>query len=69
MSVLPVMVFIHGGGFLTGSGNIGIHGADRFLDNGVILVTINYRLNVFGKNKDISLICESLNHEHIILIV
>jgi para-nitrobenzyl esterase len=44
----PVMVWIHGGGFTSGSGSgasyVGTHLAER----GVVVVTINYRLNVFG---------------------
>ncbi|MFB9843570.1 carboxylesterase/lipase family protein [Mucilaginibacter ginsenosidivorans] len=46
---LPVMVWIHGGGFVFGSGNQGpdFTGAS-FTDKGVILVTINYRLGRLG---------------------
>jgi len=43
---LPVMVWIHGGGLGTGSGND--YDVTRLLDKGVIVVTINYRLGVFG---------------------
>lgn len=42
------MVWIHGGGFYIGSGNIGIHGADSLIENDVVVVTLNYRLGVFG---------------------
>ncbi len=43
------MVWIHGGGFVFGSGNQGpdFSGA-TFTDKGVMLVTINYRLGRFG---------------------
>ena len=44
---LPVMVFIHGGHFMTGSGEE--YGAKYFMEEEVILVTFNYRLGVFGK--------------------
>ncbi len=46
---LPVMVWIHGGGFVFGSGNQGegFSGA-TFTNQGVILVTINYRLGRLG---------------------
>jgi len=46
---LPVMVWIHGGGFVFGSGNQGpdFSGAS-FTDKGVMLVTVNYRLGRFG---------------------
>jgi para-nitrobenzyl esterase len=44
---VPVLVWIHGGGFQWGSG--GIYGAERLAERGdVAVVTINYRLNVFG---------------------
>lgn len=43
------MFFIHGGGFFSGSGNEDVHGAKYLMDHDVILVTINYRLHVFGR--------------------
>ena len=43
----PVMVFIHGGNFMTGSAED--YGAKYFMEENVILVTVNYRLGVFGK--------------------
>lgn len=42
---LPVMVWIHGGGFTGGSGNTS---GDGFAKQGVVLVTINYRLGRLG---------------------
>ncbi|KAL7039244.1 hypothetical protein ACKWTF_009843 [Chironomus riparius] len=42
----PVIVFIHGGAFRSGSG--GNHGPNQLLDRDVVLVTINYRLGAFG---------------------
>ena len=45
---LPVMVWIHGGGFVAGSGNQGNFSGASFTGNGVILVTINYRLGRLG---------------------
>jgi para-nitrobenzyl esterase len=45
----PVMVWIHGGGFTTGSGSWLIYNGRRLATRGdVVVVTINYRLNVFG---------------------
>lgn len=44
----PVMVWIHGGSFTGGSGNSWIYGPDYFVDEGVLLVTVNYRLGVLG---------------------
>ncbi|XP_021201298.3 esterase FE4 isoform X1 [Helicoverpa armigera] len=45
---LPVMVWIHGGGFYTGSGDSDFYGPEFFMAHDVILVTINYRLEVLG---------------------
>lgn len=45
---LPVMFYIHGGGFFEGSGNDEFLGPDFIINEDVILVTINYRLGVFG---------------------
>ncbi|KAI5643452.1 carboxylesterase family domain-containing protein [Phthorimaea operculella] len=47
-SPLPVMVWIHGGAFYTGSGNSDFYGPEFFMAHDVILVTFNYRLEVFG---------------------
>lgn len=46
---LPVMFWIHGGGFLAGHGGPSVYGADYFMDKNVVLVTFNYRLGLFGK--------------------
>lgn len=43
-----VMVFIHGGAFNYGSGSLDFYSPDYLLDENVIVVTINYRLNVLG---------------------
>jgi para-nitrobenzyl esterase len=45
---LPVMVWIHGGGFQAGAGAEGRHDGDAFARKGIVLVTFNYRLGVFG---------------------
>ncbi len=45
---LPVMVWIHGGGFTTGSGSIGLYNGEGLADRGVVVVTINYRLGPLG---------------------
>lgn len=47
-SQLPVMVYIHGGGYFKGSGNKVFYGPDYLVSKHVILVTINYRLNIQG---------------------
>ncbi|VVC34998.1 Hypothetical protein CINCED_3A008558 [Cinara cedri] len=43
-----VMVFIHGGAFNFGSGSLDEYSPHYLLDENVIVVTINYRLNVLG---------------------
>ena len=45
---LAVMLWIHGGGYVGGSGSIGIYDGTHLASKGVVLVTMNYRLNVFG---------------------
>ena len=44
----PVMVWIHGGGFQAGGGSEPRHDGQAFARKGIVLVTINYRLGVFG---------------------
>lgn len=43
-----VMVWIHGGAFVNGSGDSAIYGPDYLVRKDVVLVTINYRLGVLG---------------------
>ena len=45
---LPVMVWIHGGAFLFGSGSDKFYDATLLADRGVVVVTLNYRLGAFG---------------------
>ena len=45
---LPVMVWIHGGGFVGGSGSGPGTAGTEFAKQGVILITINYRLGRLG---------------------
>jgi para-nitrobenzyl esterase len=47
-SKLPVMFWIHGGGYSGGSASEPRHNGDFLPTKGVVLVTINYRLGVFG---------------------
>lgn len=50
------MVFIHGGGFNFGSASLDAYCPDYLLDENVIVVTLNYRLNVLGKFTEIVLL-------------
>ena len=45
---LPVMVWIHGGSFETGSGAMSVYEGSDLARMGVVVVTINYRLGAFG---------------------
>ena len=45
---LPVMVWIHGGGFSTGAGSLPVYDGARLARHGVVVVTINYRLGPLG---------------------
>jgi para-nitrobenzyl esterase len=45
---LPVMVWIYGGGFVGGMTSIPTYDGTRFASKGVVLVSIAYRLGVFG---------------------
>ncbi|MEW2570645.1 carboxylesterase family protein [Streptomyces sp. NPDC047070] len=45
---LPVMVFVHGGGFVAGSTRSSMYDGSAFARDGVVLVTLNYRLGIAG---------------------
>lgn len=45
---LPVMVWVHGGGFVFGSGSQPLYDGATLARLGVMVVTINYRLGPFG---------------------
>lgn len=45
---VPVMVFIHGGGFIVGSKDAPVHDGTQFARSGVICVAINYRMGIDG---------------------
>ncbi|WP_284221704.1 carboxylesterase/lipase family protein [Brevundimonas denitrificans] len=45
---LPVMVWIHGGGYNNGSGTAALYDGTKLARRGVVVVTINYRLGRLG---------------------
>ncbi len=59
---LPVMVWIHGGGYTMGSGATPAYDGAALARQGVVLVTINYRLGPFGWLAHPQLSKESPNH-------
>lgn len=59
---LPVMVWIHGGGLFGGTGAQSLYDGTNLTHRGVIVVTINYRLGVFGFFADPELTQESPDH-------
>ncbi|KAF9804958.1 hypothetical protein SFRURICE_007861 [Spodoptera frugiperda] len=46
--LLPVMVFLHGGGWMCGSGTTEMYGPQFLLDRDVVFVATNYRLGPLG---------------------
>jgi para-nitrobenzyl esterase len=59
---LPVIFFIHGGGFTEGSGSVDVYSGSDLAAKGVVVVTINYRLGVFGFLAHPDLTAESEHH-------
>lgn len=45
---LPVMVWLHGGGYTSGSGSAALYDGRTLAARGVVLITLNYRLGRFG---------------------
>ncbi|OJJ01976.1 hypothetical protein ASPVEDRAFT_83497 [Aspergillus versicolor CBS 583.65] len=44
----PVMVFLHGGAYVTGGGDLDAYSPHKLAKEGVVAVTITHRLGVFG---------------------
>jgi para-nitrobenzyl esterase len=45
---LPVYVYIHGGGNTEGSGAVPVYDGEGLAKKGIVVVTLNYRLGIFG---------------------
>lgn len=58
----PVFVYIHGGGNTEGSGSIPVYDGEGLASRGLVVVTINYRLGVFGFFAHPELTTESPHH-------
>ena len=59
---LPVLVYIHGGSLMTGSGSFSDYNGEELAKKNVIMVTIQYRLGIFGYLALDELANESVNH-------
>ncbi len=57
----PVMIWIHGGAFRQGSGSMPSFDGTALAEKGVVVVTINYRLGVFGLMAHPGLTAETLH--------
>ncbi|MDR7131383.1 para-nitrobenzyl esterase [Algoriphagus sp. 4150] len=45
---LPVLVYFYGGGFVAGDGSEPRYNGEAMAQKGIVVVTVNYRLNIFG---------------------
>jgi para-nitrobenzyl esterase len=45
---LPVLVYFYGGGFMAGDGSEPRYDGESMARNGIVTITVNYRLGVFG---------------------
>ncbi len=59
---LPVMVWIYGGGYIAGTTSEPRQDGENLAKNGVIVVSMNYRLGVFGFFVDHELVAENEHH-------
>jgi para-nitrobenzyl esterase len=59
---VPVLVWIYGGGFNAGATSIPVHSGEKLARRGVVLVTIAYRVGVFGFYAHPELSAESPRH-------
>ncbi len=59
---LPVFFWIHGGGFDSGSGSVPLYDGTNLASRGIVVVTVNYRVNVFGFLAHPELTNESPHH-------
>jgi para-nitrobenzyl esterase len=59
---LPVMVWIHGGGLTRGSSTTPMYDGENLARKGAVVVTLNYRLGIFGFFAHPELTAESPHH-------
>jgi len=61
-AALPVYVYLHGGAFTSGSGEVALYDGEALARRGILVVTLNYRLGVFGFFCHPELSAESAQH-------
>jgi len=59
---LPVLVYFYGGGFIAGDGSEGRYDGESMAKKGIVAITVNYRLGIFGFLAHPELTKESPNH-------
>lgn len=59
---LPVLVYFYGGGFVAGDGSENRYDGESLAEKGIVTVTLNYRLGIFGFFSHPELTKESPNH-------
>lgn len=59
---LPVLVYFYGGGFIAGDGSEPRYDGAQMARRGIVAVTVNYRLNIFGFFAHPELSAESPQH-------
>ncbi|MDV6167249.1 carboxylesterase family protein [Flavobacterium sp. DG1-102-2] len=59
---LPVLVYFYGGGFIAGDGSENRYDGESLAEKGIVTVTLNYRLGIFGFFSHPELTKESPNH-------
>lgn len=59
---LPVLVYFYGGGFVAGDGSELRYDGESMAKKGIVSITVNYRLGVFGFMAHPELTAESPNH-------
>lgn len=59
---LPVLVYFYGGGFMAGDGSEARYDGESMARRGIVALTVNYRLNIFGFMAHPELTKESPHH-------
>ena len=60
--LLPVLVYFYGGGFVAGDGSEARYDGESMATKGIVALTVNYRLGIFGFFAHPELTAESVHH-------